>query len=300
MKKVLIIGGSSFVARNIVTSFSKDYEIKTVTRNATGYANEILVEDYFKLDKTIFQDCEIVINCAAIVHQPAMTDESIYNRVNFELPIYIAKLAKEAGVCQFLQLSTIAVYGSATQISINTTELPINLYGSSKLKADQELLKMTSDTFVVICIRPPMIYGGGDAPGNMMRLIELVDKKIPLPFGNSHNKRDFIYIKTLAQYCQYALERNQTAIYLVKDSFSVSTKELVVLIIRKLGVRTSIFSIPVFLLTFLKKVKPSIFEKLFGQLTLTSNLEINEYSKQQDLETGIEEMVAFYKGKKSN
>lgn len=297
MKKVLVIGGSSFVARNIVQHFSEDFVFKTVTRNYTGYSNEVLIEDYFDLNNSILQDIDIVINCAAIVHQHDVTDITIYDRVNYELPIYLANLAKDAGVKQFLQLSTIAVYGSVDQISIETLECPTNPYGLSKLKADRALMKMSTNSFSVICIRPPMIYGGGNAPGNMMRLIELVDKKIPLPFGNAHCQRDFIFIKTLVHYCQRSLELNKSKIYIVKDSFSVSTKELVMIIAEKLQVKTSLFSVPPYLLKLLKKVKPSIFEKLFGQMLLTSNFVESTNSTKNNLAQGIEEMVKYYRGK---
>ncbi len=297
MKRVLVIGGSSFVARNIVQYFSKDYVFKTVTRNYTGYSNEVLIDDYFELNSSIFQDIDIVINCAAIVHQPTISDIKIYDRVNYELPIYLAKIAKEARVKQFLQLSTIAVYGLVDQISIETIECPVNPYGISKLKADQALIKMSTDSFNVICIRPPMIYGGGNAPGNMMRLIELVDKKIPLPFGNALSQRDFIFIKTLVNYCHRSLELNKSNIYIVKDSFSVSTKELVMIIAEKLQVKTPLFSVPLFLLKLLKKIKPSIFEKLFGHSSLTSNFEDSINSTKNDLEQGIQEMVEYYRGK---
>jgi len=294
MKRVLVVGGSSFVARNIVSNLSTSYVFTSLTRTPTGYENEVLVADYFTIEPSIFQDVDIVINCTAIVHQPKITDEASYNRVNFELAIHLATLAKEAGVQQFLQLSTIAVYGSVDQLSIETKELPTNPYGRSKLKADEALLRMASDTFIVICIRPPMIYGGGNAPGNMMRLITLVDKKIPLPFGNAHSKRDFIYIHTLVRYCQYALELNKSACYVVRDSFSVTTKDLVQIISKSLGFRTHLFSIPSFLLTLLNKVKPGIVEKLFGQLIVTPNLEQAGFSSPEDLEKGIAEMVTFY------
>jgi UDP-glucose 4-epimerase len=295
MRNVLVIGGSSFVAQNIIKYFSTEYKFKSVTRNSTGFINEIIINDYFDLDTELFQNVDIVINCTAIVHQPKIKDETIYNRVNYELSMHIAKLAIEAGVHQFLQLSTIAVYGSANKISIDTKECPNNPYGSSKLKADQELLKMSTDYFKVVCIRPPMVYGGGNAPGNMMRLIKLVDKKIPLPFGNANCKRDFIYIKTLVKYCQNALECNKSSIYIIKDSFSVSTKEIVELIFQKLEVRTPLFSLPNFFLFLIRKLKPSVFDKLFGKLEVTSNLEYSNYSRKRDIESGIAEMVNYYK-----
>ena len=79
----------------------------------------------------------------------------------------LAQKAKQAGVRQFVQMSTIAVFGSASRISATTPEKPQTYYGSSKLKADKELVAMSDREFRTAIIRPPMAYGGGMAPGNM-------------------------------------------------------------------------------------------------------------------------------------
>jgi UDP-glucose 4-epimerase len=298
MKRLLLIGGTSFVARNIIKFFSEGFEIKTVSRTSSGHPNEINIKDFFLLQASDFQGFDIVINCAAIVHKPDITDPEIYDRINFQLAIFIAELAKSAGVKQFLQLSTIAVYGTVDSISINSQEFPVNPYGLSKLKADRTLLTLACDSFVVICIRPPMIYGGGDAPGNMIRLISLIDKKIPLPFGNAVSNRDFISIHTLVKYCLKSLEINESKVYLIKDFYSTTTKDLALIISSKLNIKPFFFSVPTFLLSILKKVKPTIFEKLFGQLIITPNLEDSTFSSKEDLSKGISEMIDFYKKSK--
>lgn len=77
------------------------------------------------------------------------------------------------------------MFGSASRISETTPERPQTYYGSSKLKADKELMAMSDREFKAAIIRPPMAYGGGMAPGNMLRLIRLVNKHIPLPFGSA-------------------------------------------------------------------------------------------------------------------
>jgi UDP-glucose 4-epimerase len=295
MKRVLIIGGSSFVAKHLTKQLGEEYAIQLVSRSSTSYADEILITDFFSLSTNHLHGIDIVINCAAIVHQPKVTEERIYNRINYELPVYIASKAKESGVKQFLQLSTVAVYGSTNLITDTTKENPTNPYGTSKLLADRALMQLATEHFTVICVRPPMIYGGGNAPGNMMRLIELVSKNFPLPFGNAPLKRDFIYIDTLIRYCAKTLIQNDSGIFLVKDSFSVTTTELVRVIAAKLGVKSRLFSVPNFLLKLLKKLKPSIFEKLFGQLLITTKFEDTSLSSSSDLEKGIEEMVDYFR-----
>lgn len=298
MKKVIIVGGSSFVAKHLTKQLGSKYSIRLISRSNTGYADELLIPDFFDLNAIHFQGIDVVINCAAIVHQPQITDVNIYSRINYELPLAVATFAKEAGVKQFLQLSTIAVYGSANVITDSTEEEPINPYGTSKLLADRALLKLSDKNFTVICVRPPMIYGGGNAPGNMMRLIELVSKKLPLPFGNAPLKRDFIFIDTLVRYCSKLLVQNDSGIFLVNDSFSVTTKELVKVIAAKLGVKSRLFSLPNLFLNLLKNVKPAIFEKLFGQLIITTEFEDSSLSNPSDLEKGIEQMVEYYRSKK--
>ncbi|MBA4310806.1 MAG: NAD-dependent epimerase, partial [Chlorobiaceae bacterium] len=62
--------------------------------------------------------------------------EDLYYRVNTDLTAEVAMKAKKLGVKQFIFLSSMIVYGDATNarlITSNTVPKPTNFYGNSKL-----------------------------------------------------------------------------------------------------------------------------------------------------------------------
>ena len=291
--KILIIGGSSFVSQNFIRLQKNNYSIKVVSRSMTGYDQEVLFPDFSDVPNDLFKNVDIVINCAAIVHQQKKIDEKIYNDINYKLPVDLASKAKTAGVKKFIQLSTIAVYGKATHIDVSTEENPINPYGGSKLKADKELSEMADNDFNVVIFRPPMIYGGKDAPGNMMRLIKFIAKGFPLPFKKLKNKRDFIHIDNLIGFIDASLKKNISGIFLVSDHSPVLIAELYSIIINSLGKANRTFRMPAIGFKMIKKVMPGMYDKLFGNLTIEieRSIQLLDYNPTPMLEKGIAEMT---------
>lgn len=292
-KHILIIGGSSFVAKNFIRLQQDNYSIKVVSRSATGFENELLFENFINIPSETFENVDVIINCAAIVHQSQQVADELYNEINFKLAVDLATKAKSKGVASFLQLSTIAVYGKQEHIDINTTEIPANPYGISKLLADQQLSKMVDDGFNVVILRPPMIYGGENAPGNMIRLIKFISKGIPLPFKNLSNKRDFIHIDNLIGFIHAAINENVTGVFLVSDNSPVLISELYQTIITALGKPNRAFGMPNFTYHLMKKVIPEMYDKLFGSLTLDieATLQKISYQPKNKLKEGVSEMV---------
>ncbi|MEI7595020.1 MAG: NAD-dependent epimerase/dehydratase family protein [Bacteroidota bacterium] len=293
---ILIIGGDSFVAKSFIAYHRNNYNIKLISRSETNYQNEIILNDFFEIPIDAFKDIDIVINCAAIVHQPKETSNDLYNKINCELAVLNAKKAKENGVKTFIQLSTIAVYGSTENISDLSIENPNNLYGSSKLKADKILFTLSDEAFNTIILRPSMLYGGGNAPGNMMKLIGFADKSIPLPFKNANNKRFFLNIHNLIGFIEASILYKQSNIFVLCDNESISTKELISQISKSLKKADKQISIPQSLLSILKKIKPDIFNKLYGELTIdnTRATEILGFNPTHNIEQGIIEMTKYY------
>lgn len=301
-QNVLIIGGSSFVARNFIRLQKNNYEIKAVYRTKSKNENELLISNFEKIPTEWFQNMDVVINCAAIVHQSKKVANEIYTKINFKLAIDIAIKAKDAGVKTFIQLSTISVYGNTSHISENCAEHSANAYGQSKLLADNQLRKMTNDNFKVVIFRPPMIYGSSDAPGNMMRLIKLISKGFPLPFKKITNKRDFIHIDNLVGFIDAAIKKNIAGTYLVSDHSPVYISELYAIIIQCLGKTNRAFSLPEICFKTIKKMVPEIYDKLFGNLTIdcTSTINILDFKPKELLKEGIIGMIAGIRNKELN
>jgi len=293
--KLLVIGSDSFIAKNFIQHYAGKFEIKAISRAPTGISNEVVIKDLSKIPDSYFKNQSVVLNFAAIVHQTNIKDRNLYEAINYKLTVINARKAKDAGVNLFIQMSTIAVYGDAGYISLKTPYNPQTPYGISKLKADKELIKMQDKHFKVAIVRPPLVYGGKKTPGNMMRLIKLADKKLPLPFKGVNNKRDFINIKNLIQYLAIIAEKKLDGIHLLTDNCPVSMEYLLQIISKFLNKKIRLIKLPEFLLKMLKSICPFEYNKLFESLEISSTFTKNELISYQNIEDGIQEMVEYYK-----
>ena len=220
-----------------------------------------------------------------------MNDDYLYDKINTKLPIYLANEAKKAGIKHFIQMSTIAIYGKATNIDENSPENPITLYGKTKLAADKALLSLQDENFKVSIIRPPMVYGGGNAPGNMMKLINISQKGIPMPFKGVNNERDFINVNNLIDVLYLVIKNNIYGIVIPTDKKAVSTEGIINFVKKYSQSKVRLISLPKFILSIIKKIKPNIYNKVFGSLKISCNVPNSIYMPKLSVEEGIKEMI---------
>jgi len=298
MKNVLIIGGDSFIAQTFIKKNRDNYSFTLVSRKNTGYTKETILDDFFDIDDSLFNNIDLVINFAAIVHQPNVTDAELYDKINHQLPVYLANKAKENKAKHFIQMSTIAVYDQSEAINANSDTVPSTLYGISKLKADTKILKLNNDKFIVSCIRPPMVYGGGSSPGNMLKLLKLASKGVYLPFKNVNNKRDFININNLFISINSIINNSLSGVLIPTDEKAVSTEEIIKTICHISGNKERLFPVPKFILSILMKIKPSIFKKVYGSLLVECNIDSKYYQPKYSLYEGLRDIHQSVENKK--
>lgn len=287
----IIIGSDSFIASQFYDSIENKENIKLYSRQSSRKDHEIIKEDLFDISYLDFVGFDVVINFAAIVHQPKLNDNALYRKVNTDLSVYLAQEAKKAGVKHFIQMSTIAVYGNHSLIDIKTPEKPVNIYGESKLAADRAILNMQEEKFCVSIIRPPMVYGGGKSPGNMERLIHLSLKKMYLPFKGVSNNRDFINVKNLADCIKIIINNNLSGVLLPTDRNSISTEYIITIACEFANVKCRLFKPPILFLKLLKKLNPSIYAKLYNSLKVDCNISEEYYTPKYSVEEGISQNV---------
>ncbi|HEL2146017.1 TPA: NAD-dependent epimerase/dehydratase family protein [Streptococcus suis] len=271
MKRVLITGANSYIG----TSFEKyvlekgiDFEIDTL---------DLLEPNWKDYD---FSGYDSVFHVAGIAH--FSKDESkkeLYYKVNTELTEHVAKIAKQAGVGQFIFMSSIIVYGDSTSgervITKDTQPAPSDFYGDSKLQAEQRLEKLVDDNFRVVILRPPMIYGKG-SKGNYPKLSK-VAQKTPI-FPKISNSRSMLHIDNLCEFVKQVIKLELSGVYCPQNSEYVNTSELVKAIAEVHGKKvclTKIFN-PIIKFFFrLDTVK-----KVFGNLTYNQSLSQYEFEYQ--------------------
>lgn len=217
---ILITGAGSYVGTQVEKWLKahSDYRIDTLDMmNDTWQKNDFSAYD------TIF-------HVAGIAHRKATPEiRDLYYRVNRDMAIEVARKAKEAGVKQFIFMSSMSVFHGEklpfdAEVTTKTQPNPNGYYGDSKLQAENGLHELECDTFKVCILRPPMIYGKG-AKGNFSRLISLA-AKTPV-FPDFHNQRSMLYIDNLAEFVLLAIEHQLSGTFYPQNRELSDTVEIV-------------------------------------------------------------------------
>ena len=279
IKKILITGSTGYIGSEFIDKYSEDY-------NISRFSN--LRDSLCDLD---LSNIDVILHFAALVHKTNIPYED-YEKVNANYPYDLAKKAKKNGVNHFIFLSSIAVYGdNKTIIRSNTKTEPNTNYGISKLKAENLISSLRSNTFKVSIIRPPMVYGN-NAPGNINKLIKLIKFSPILPFGNINNQRSFIYIKNLIYIINIIIKNKNQGIFLVSDYEKISTSDLIKKLANSLNIKTILFN-SLILNFILKKYKPNLHSKLYFDLVIENEKYIEELDIKlpYSIDQGINEII---------
>ena len=220
MKKVLITGSNSFVGDNVCSYLRStgDCEIDVVDTISDDWKNA----DYSKYDT--------VYHVAGIAHvNPSPKMKPLYYKVNCDLAVAVARKAKEAGVRQFIFMSSMIVFHESRSLKdeILTQESvpsPSGFYGDSKLQAEIGLKKLESDSFKLCILRPPLVYGL-NVRGNFPRLMKLAT--ITPVFPAWHNKRSMCYIENLAEFVHQAIMRELSGVFYPQNREYADTVEII-------------------------------------------------------------------------
>jgi UDP-glucose 4-epimerase len=242
-----------------------------------------------------------IVHLAGKAHQMQAIDDQVYFDINYELAKKLADRAKQQGVSLFIYMSTVKVYGDATTDTLDEFSScnPADAYGKSKLDAEKYLRSIESPQFRVAIIRPPMVYGPG-VKGNMIRLLQLAEKNIPLPFAGIHNHRSIVFVDNLIALINQIVDKNARGVFIAGDARPLSTAELVGMMRQLMNKRERLVTIPSLGKQILKKMQPALYHRLFDSFVV-SNLHSNEslqFVPPYSTEFGLRTMVNWWLGLK--
>lgn len=259
MKRILITGKDSYIGTSVEKWLMKEpdkYQVDTLDMRDGSWKEKD------------FHGYDVVFHVAGIAHVKE-TDQNreLYYRVNRDLAYETARKAKKEGIKQFIFLSSMSVYGIETGIiEKSTIPKPKSAYGKSKLQAEKLIHKLQNDSFKIVIIRPPMVYGKG-CKGNYQRLAKLA-LRTPI-FPDVDNKRSMIYIDNLSEYTKKVVDNQSSGLFFPQNSMYVKTSEMVRLIAKSHGKEvkmTKIFN------PLLRVLNLSTVNKVFGDLVYDMNI----------------------------
>lgn len=175
-----------------------------------------------------------IIHLAAMAHRIGEGSDGLaaaFYRINTEGTRSLAQAATQSATMKrLIFISSIGTMGSFSKapLRLDSPGEPDSDYGRSKLKAEEALREVLGGTTIEWCIlRPCLIYGPGN-PGNMARLMRLLELGLPLPVASIRNRRTFLYIGNLLSAMERCLEHPAAAraTFLLCDREITSTAEL--------------------------------------------------------------------------
>lgn len=292
--KILITGSNGFLGQYLCQFLAeKNYSILAQTRKAQTFALPNISNINFDLNDNLhnidLSQVEVIIHCAGRAHIMNETSTSpldAYRQTNVQGTLNLAKKAVQSGVKRFIYLSSIKVNGEETR---ETPFKPDDLfksndpYGVSKYEAEQELLELAKNAKLeVVIIRPVLIYGP-HVKANFKNMINLANKKIPLPIGCLDNKRSIVSVYNLADLIEVCLTHPnaKNEIFLVSDQDDISVKQLFEKLAYHQNNKLMMLPIPKKLITLLASLvgKGAVASRLCSKLVVdtTKNTELLDW-----------------------
>lgn len=291
MKKILITGANSYIGTAVeswLVQYEERYTVETV---------DMIDGTWREKD---FSEYDVVYHVAGIAHadvgKVSEETKAFYYKINTDLAVETAKKAKGEGVKQFIFMSSMIVYGEsggfghAKMIYKDTIPSPANFYGDSKWQADQNIQKLEDESFKVVIVRPPMIYGKG-SKGNYPTLAKIA-KKLPI-FPNIQNQRSMLHIDNLCEFIRLIIENEESGIFFPQNKEYSQTSQLVQMIAASTGrhiMLTKLLNPFVWIASCIPGKVSGLVNKAFGNLTYDKEMSVYPQGTYQivSLEESIE------------
>jgi len=244
--KILITGATGFIGKRASERLVEEgYDLI-----CTGRSLEKLtaLKDKVKLVYLDIEDSEavgglidqerpdMVFHCAASVKNKNLEK---LRRTNVDGTRNVLGACLANSVKRVIYISSIAVINGNQKVPLSD-DLPLaakNLYGISKLEAEEVAIEFRKKGLKVAIIRPPMVYGEGE-PHLLSLIVRLIRWRMLPVIGDGNNKLHMVDIDNLVDLMMLCMDKEEACegTYLVADKEIMQVKEFFQIIAKAQGV----------------------------------------------------------------
>jgi nucleoside-diphosphate-sugar epimerase len=239
--KMLITGGSGFIGSRLALEARKRGWELTVAGQLNTPAERDRAQELaaagIQIEEGSLQDpafaarlaarCQVVIHLAAAQHEANVPDQYFFD-VNVTGTRTLLEAAKLAAVKRFVYGSTIGVYGeySGQALDENTPPRPMNVYGRSKLQAE-EVVRSYGQSLATSIVRISETYGPGDF--RLLKLFRALERGRFVIIGDGLNRRQAIHVADLVRGLLLAAESPAATgeTFVMAGQETMTTREMV-------------------------------------------------------------------------
>ncbi|MCA8906659.1 MAG: NAD-dependent epimerase/dehydratase family protein [Rhodospirillaceae bacterium] len=243
MATILVTGAGGFIGRALVPELAARGDRVVAVQRSGGRPAPPGTADALTLPadrppdwERLLEGAHKLVHLAAKVHapgRPAPERTAGFRTGNLDLSAALAEAAARVGLERFVHLSTFALVPLLGRLEAGEIDEAaawrLHPYEMSKIAAERALREISLRTGLpLVVLRPPLVYGPG-AVANMERLVRVVQRGVPLPFGAVRNRRSLIHVGNLASAVLAALDHPAAPgeVFEVSDGEDLSTPELI-------------------------------------------------------------------------
>ncbi|MEM2174390.1 MAG: NAD(P)-dependent oxidoreductase [Candidatus Micrarchaeia archaeon] len=255
--KVFITGATGRLGKVIVKDFlDEGHEVIALVRNEEKkeeLKNVIAFIGDLSSKKVLergIKDCDVVVHCASLINYK---DWESLKKTNIDGTRNILEVCRNYPIARFVYISSTAVYGNMNFANELTPPNPSDLYGKSKLEAENVVGEFFSEVPSTI-LRPSIIYGPTYF-SSFSKLIDLASKgKLPI-IGDGKNVIPLVHAKDVSLAVKRAIQTDFSIgkVYIINENLTETQEEIINFLYEILGVKSKPIKIPSFLVRFFMK-----------------------------------------------
>lgn len=259
--RAVVSGATGFIGRRLVMALERQgIQIAVLVRDSNK-AKSLWADSpigWHQVDfcanvdiGAVCEGADTVFHLAGYAHADDANDDTastLHRTVTVEGTRALLNEAVRAGVQRFVFVSSVKAIGEGSDhcLDENSPVAPATAYGRAKHEAEKVVLETgPRHGMHVAVLRLPLVYGPGNK-GNLPRMIEAIDRGRFLPPPEVHNKRSMVHVDDVVQALLLAVENPNanSAVYLITDGRTYSTREMYALIRRALGWAEARWAVP--------------------------------------------------------
>lgn len=320
---ILVTGGTGFAGSHLVRSLARDYgRVRVLTRSASRAATilppgvEIVegdIADRAAVDRAT-EGCDLVFNLAAAFREPGISGRR-YAEVHVDGTRHLLEAAMEQGVRRVVHCSTVGVLSHIDRPPADETwpYSPGDIYQATKAEGEQLALAYARERGAPVTIaRPTPIYGPGDT--RLLKLFKMVSKRRFVMLGNGEVYFHLVHVDDLVGGLRLMAVHPDAVgeIFTLGGREYRTLNEVVALIAHEVGVPVPRWHLPAkpfqLLGTICERIcvplgiTPPIYRRRVDFFTKSRAFSIRKamdvlgYEPEIELEAGIRETIAWYRG----
>lgn len=209
--KVLLTGATGFVGSHTANKLShRGHEVHALVRNPqkAEFLKKLgvhLIEGdlaCLKFQQEEWPMFDAVIHIAGLIKAKNISE---FYSINVEGTRCLLEKIKGQRLKKFVFISSIAARGPNKTREDQEGIGPVCHYGKSKKEAEEVVLKY-QNSFPVVLVRPPIVYGPGDR--ETLTLFKMFKKGFFPVIGREKRKISFVYVVDLASWLGCLVEQN--------------------------------------------------------------------------------------------